>query len=115
MADTWGTIALNIQEYSRPTAKQLLVEKELIPDPLASTTAPQTVLINVGRTRKRRSIAGTLTKANFDSLEADKYACTARTVTFDDGFSMTAIIEELTGERKLGTDLVFYRATFLEK
>lgn len=100
--------------YHRPTADFFLREVHLIPDPTASTATPQSVLMGIGRGRKRRTIEGWLNSTDFDSLEADKNSYTSRTVTFDDGFSMAALIEILDGERRLGVSRVFYRATFVE-
>lgn len=115
MADTWGSLALRVQEYSRPSAQINLTEKPLIPDPAASTAIPQSVLMGTGRARRRRSITGWATKADFDSLETDKESYTSRVVTFGDGYTMTALIEQLDGARKLGSILVFYSAVFVEK
>lgn len=115
MADTWGTLQLHIQEYSRPSAQTNLTEKALIPDPAASTAIPQTVLMGAGRGRRRRNIVAWATKVDFDSLETDKESYTSRTVTFADGFTMPAMIELLDGAHKLGSDLVFYSAVFVEK
>lgn len=115
MADTWGSMQLNIQEYSRPSAQTNLTEKPLIPDPAASTAIPQSVLMGSGRARRRRNISGWATKGDFDSLETDKESYTSRVVTFADTYSMTALIEQLDGARKLGSILVFYSAVFVEK
>lgn len=115
MADTWGSLVLHVQEYSRPSAQINLSEKPLIPDPAASTAIPQSVLMGTGRARRRRNISGWATKEDFDSLETDKESYTNRIVTFADAYTMTALIEQLDGALKIGSDLVFYSAVFVEK
>lgn len=114
MPDTWGSVDLNVSAYSRPTADFFLREVALVPDPSASTSSPQSILMGSGRMRKRRFVRGTLNSTDYDSIEADKNSYTSRTLTFNDGFSMTALVESLDGERRLGTTLVFYSATFVE-
>lgn len=112
MADVWGGVTLNILDYSRPAADIFMTEKLLLSDPLS--TLPQTLLMGSGRQRKRRSVRGWAYKADFDELETDYYSCTSKTISFKDGFSMSAYIEKLEGELKQGSSLVWYTATFIE-
>lgn len=116
-ADYWGgtsATALNVMAYTRPVAGSFLTEIALIPDPTATTASPQSLLAGVGRMRKRRSVEGWLLSTDFDTLESDYNSYTSRTASFDDGFSMTALIETLEGTRRPGVARVFYRLTVVE-
>lgn len=110
--DTWGTLNLYLQEYERPETGIKLHEVEVITDPASS--APQTVLMGGGRRRKKRSVRGYAAKADFDSMETDMLNCTLRMVSFSDGFSMTALISEISGTMQPGSNYVWYAATFME-
>lgn len=116
MADSWGGTVLNVTEYGRPGAAMYFAERELLPDPTLDVSVPQSVLQGFGRLRKRRKIAGYGSKSTVDSLEEDMYAMTSRTLTCDDGFSMTAIIVPGTfqADRKLGNSMVWYSVEFIE-
>ena len=116
MAETWGATTLYLMSYSKPGAEMYFSEKALLPDPTIAPTTPQSVIQGVGRKRKRVKVSGYGTKAAVDALEVDMYAMTARTVTFDDGFTMSAYIEPGTFERhtQLGLSIVFYDLTFIE-
>ena len=112
--DAWGTMALNITEYSRPPAEIFMKEKDLLPDP-TNLLQPSTILQGAGRRRKRRELSGYCTKEAFDALEADFYAGTSRTLMCDDGFTMEARIEKFnSASRKLGSNYVFFSVTFIE-
>lgn len=116
MADTWGSLALNVMEYTRPAASRYFVEKQILPAYNSHTTnSPNTVLMGTGRRRRTREIQGWCTRADYLSLKNDKNAATSRTVTFDDGYTMTAVINNLEGSEQLGYDIVWYSATFMEK
>ena len=115
MADTWGGITLNVTEYKRPTAKRYLIEKELLPAYDAhSTDSPNTVIMGTGRYYRRREIQGWTTREDYLSLKNDKNAASRRTLTFDDGYTLSAIIEKLEGNEQVGYDIVWYTATFIE-
>ncbi len=121
MAITWGATALNVMEYSRPGAEIYLNEKKLIPDPTIASTTPQTVLMGSGRCRKRIQIKGWATISDYQSLETDMYAFTARALdmtSIESGMSFTTgIIESLSGDRVKGTsntEYMEYDCTFLE-
>ncbi len=113
MPDTWGTYRLKVTEDRRPAARVNLTEKPLLPDP-TNRTGPQSVLFGTGRQRQRRAIKGLATRTDFNALETDYLSMTKRTAQFADGFSMMAVIEDLTGEERLGSEYVFYSATFVE-
>jgi len=104
MAITWGSTTLNVMEYSRPSAPIMLTEKNIIPAP--GSTTPQTILMGCGRGRKRISIKGYTTVANYQSMETDKYAFTQRAV------SMTDIEASLTFTTGLieSLDMTMYKA-----
>lgn len=111
--DKWGELILNITQYSRDEIPQLSAEHSLIP--LIGVTAAQSRLLSAGRLRERRSVCGWAVKADFDSLEADYEAFAKNKVQFHDGTKIDpTIIEELSGTRQKGTDIVFYEITFLE-
>jgi hypothetical protein len=113
MAITWGSLNLNVTENNYNDTKQLGGENDLIP--YIGITTAQSVLLMSGRTRIRREVSGWATKTDFDSLETDYYNFTKKTIMFHDGSSITsAIIEELNGERKKGSTMVWYSAKFLE-
>lgn len=112
MPDTWGALALNVMEYQRPAPEVNVREKPLLPDP--TNSGPQSVIWGTGRLRKRREISAWATKVDFDALENDYILLNKRAVTFADTFTMNAVIESLQGERKIGTNYVFYSATFVE-
>jgi hypothetical protein len=113
MADTWGTLSLNITEYNRTNIEQLGGEKDLIP--YVGITTAQSRLLLAGRTRVRKEVQGWAEKIDFDSLETDYEAFTKRAAVFHDGTTIaTAIIEELSGNRRKGSTRVWYSAKFLE-
>ena len=113
MADTWGTLSLNITEYNRTNIEQLGGEKDLIP--YVGVTTAQSRLLMAGRLRERREVQGWAEKTDYDGLEVDYEAFTKRKVEFHDGTAIDlAIIEELSGERKKGSTRVWYSAKFLE-
>lgn len=112
MPDTWGALALNVMEYQRPAPAVNVREKALLPDPLSG--GPQSIIWGTGRLRKRREVSAWATKVDFDAIENDYVLLTKKAVTFADGFTMNAVIESLGGERKIGTEYVFYSATFVE-
>lgn len=110
--DRWGTLDLNIQAYERVETGVKLNEVNVITDPASDD--PQSILMGGGRLRKRRNIQGYATKMEYDSLETDMLACAVKTVTFGDGFTMSAVISALSGSRNQGSDLIWYSASFLE-
>lgn len=111
--DKWGTLQLNIYEYTRDNIEQFGEENDLVP--YVGVTTAQSRLLQAGRGRERRTVSGWAEKTDFDSIEADYEAFTQRKVEFHDGTSITlAIIEELSGERKKGSTRVWYKAKFLE-
>lgn len=115
MADSWGSTTLNVIEYKRPAVARYFVEKELLPAYNSHTTnSPNTVLMGTGRKRRRREIQGWATREDYLAMKNDKNAATARTVTFDDGFTMTARLEKLEGNEQLGYAIVWYSAIFME-
>ena len=115
MADTWGATTLNVTEYKRPCVNRYFVEKEILPAYNSHTTnSPNTVLMGTGRRRRTREIQGWATREDYDALVTDKNAATARIVTFDDGFTMTAMIDKLEGNEQLGYNIVWYEAVFIE-
>lgn len=115
MAETWGSTTLNVQEYKRPGVARYFSERELLPAYNSHTTnSPNTVLMGTGRKRRRREIQGWATRADYAAMKLDKNLATARTVTFDDGFTMTARIEKLEGNEQLGYSIVWYTAVFIE-
>jgi len=115
MADTWGSTTLNVMEYKRPGVNRYFAEKELLPAYNSHTTdSPNTVLMGTGRRRRIREIQAWATRADYATLVTDKNAATKRTVTFDDSFTMTAVIDKLEGSEQLGYDRVWYTATFME-
>jgi len=115
MAETWGSTTLNIMEYKRPAVVRYFAEKELLPAYNSHTTnSPNTVLMGTGRKRRRREIVGWATRADYLGMKDDKNKATARIVTFDDGFTMTARIEKIEGNEQLGYDIVWYTAVFME-
>ena len=115
MADTWGTQTLNIIEYKRPGVNRYFVEKELLSAYNSHTTnSPNTVLMGTGRRRRTREVQGWATREDYAALVTDKNAATARTVTFDDGFTMTARIDKLEGNEQLGYSIVWFNAIFIE-
>ena len=112
--DSWGSTTINVTAYGRVPGTTFFSEKDLLPDP-TSLSGPQTILQGGGRRRKRREIEGYCSKETFDDLETDYYSSTARTLTCDDGFSMSAIIEKFSAAtRKLGCNQVFFTVTFIE-
>jgi hypothetical protein len=115
MPDTWGTKTLNIMEYKRPCANRYFVEKELLPAYNAHTTnSPNTVLIGTGRKRKTREIQAWATIEDYTALLDDKNKAISRIVTFNDGYTMTAIINRLEGNEQPGYNIVWYEAVFIE-
>lgn len=111
--DKWGDLILNITQYDRNEIGQLSTEHSLIP--FTGVTAAQSRLLSAGRLRERRSISGWASKPDFDSLEADYETFVKNKVQFHDGTAINpAIIEEFSGTRQKGTDIVFYEITFLE-
>lgn len=115
MAETWGSTTLNIMEYKRPAVVRYFAEKELLPAYNSHTTnSPNTVLMGTGRKRRRREIVAWATRADYLAMKNDKNTATARTVTFDDGFTMTARIEKIEGNEQLGYAIVWYTAIFME-
>lgn len=112
MADTWGSLALNVTDYNLSEPKTGLMEYPLVPDP--SATSAQTVLMGTGRWRLSTTMKGWATLSDYQSLEADYYAQTTRTVTWHDGTTYTALIKTLDGKQQLGSDLIWYDAVFLE-
>lgn len=115
LADVWGSLSLKVQAYRRPGAKTYLVEKELLGAYDAHQTGtPNSVLMGTGRRRKTREIEGWATRQEYAQLVNDFKNAKLRTVTFSDGFSMTARIWKLEGKEKQGSDLVWYTAVFIE-
>lgn len=109
----WGDLPLNAMTFQAPVAETFLTEKPLIPSP--ASTGPQSVLVGVGRKRKKASMTGWATLADYESIETDRYNYTARVLTMPNGQTMTAIVQTLEGEIKPGTDsLVFYSLSFIE-
>ena len=105
-------MVLNIMAYDRPEIEMLTAELGYIP--VIDIYTKQSVLSHTGRKRERRKIEGWATKTDFDSLETDYIEMTKKSITFFDGTSITGILEALEGDRKKGTTLIFYSATFLE-
>jgi len=116
---TWGSTTLNVTKYEYVGTENYLIEKKLIPD--AAVYTPQTVLVGVGRGRKRIAIEGIATVAEFQALESDKNNFVERAVSMasieDSRTFTTAVIEQLQGEKVKGTAnnlYMFYSCVFLE-
>ena len=117
MAETWtyNGETLNVMEYERPGADIYLQEKELVPDPTISSTIPQSVLVGVGRKRKRRICQCWDTKAKFDTFEYHMYGYFNYTLVTGDGDTGAYLIEKMTpATRMKGNDLVWFTISFLE-
>ena len=110
--DRWGTLDLKIQAYERVETAVKLNEVNVITDPASDD--PQSILMGGGRLRRKRTIQGYATKAEYDSLESDMCACTVKTVIFGDGFTMSAVLSALSSSRNQGSSLVWYSASFME-
>jgi len=116
MADTWGTVTINVMSVERPPAEMYFTEHKIVPDPTLPSTTRQSVYQGSGRMGKRVRITGHGIKTVVDALEVDMYAMTSRILTMDDGFTMTAYIQpnSLNRHRELGTTEVFYDCIFME-
>lgn len=109
----WGkSLQLHVMDYTRATEAPV-VERPLIPNP-ANPGEVSSVIMGVGRRRKRVSIRAWALPDEFGALEQDHFNRTARTVQFGDGLNFIALIESLSAERRLGTSRIFYEATFIE-
>ena len=108
----WGATVLLADTYDRQGSRSNLAEHPLIPS--AGSTSPQSVLMGTGVLRQRFQITGWASTSDYDSLEGDYRIQTTRTVTFADGHSLTAAIENLSARRQRNIDGLFYTAVFVE-
>ncbi len=115
MADTWGTLELNLQTYTIPEIQTNLTEKPLLPAYDAHTTnAANSVLMGYGRGSRVRKVSGYCSIEEYNSLESDCNRGVIRLVSFHDGFSMNAIINNLSKEMKPGSQKQWYSLEFIE-
>ena len=111
MANTWNGMELNAQSLEGPEAEIKINEQPIISDPASS--AAQSVMMGGGRMRKKATISGYLTNADYELLRADYYSMTSGTLITDNG-SMTACIKELSAFKEPGNSNIIYTAVFIE-
>lgn len=119
MAITWGSTTLSVTEFNRASPESMLEEKELIPDPTADGSVPQTVLLGSGTKRRRINLSIYCDDTDMHSLGDDKQDMTVRTLDLSDiETSLTwyqALISEFTIEKRKGLDdFNFCNIEFLE-
>ena len=116
LADTWGALPLKVQAYKWSGAQPYLVEKELLaPYDATSTGKPNSVLMGTGRRRKTLEIEGWATRSDYKALLLDYKQAVSRLLILGNNVSMHSQLWRLEGRAQPGSDLVWYRAVFMER
>lgn len=99
MAYTWGSTTLKVAKnsYAPLFANNGIVEINILPD---SSGNAASILQQGGRNRKRISLSGYGTEAEYYALLTDYYAATSRVFTDTDGNTLTSVIEALSATRE---------------
>lgn len=118
MANTFGSVTLNITKFNSKDSPINLIEQSVIADP-TTPSAVNTILQGIGKARSVYSIDGYCSYSDLGTLLSNKDGYTSKSFIMYLGstkiIDKTCYIETLDYEFEIADDSVYYSMTLIEK
>jgi len=118
MSDTWGSYNLHVTRLQLQRGQPYVTSVPIVPAPTAGTPSKATYEFGAGRSGHSAQVEGWMYSSDWTGFVSDAQSNASTTLAFNeataDNFSFTAMVDEFSEEPVLGTNRVFFSATFIE-